>query len=190
MFKKMMLMAVSAAALLAFAIPAIAQADTLTETGVALKPGAGVTATSSNLTTKTANGTLACQKVTLHFEVVSNNPLVLAPVGTATTENCTLNNLPIVTITSGHVLSNLSLTNGEGSVTAEFVSDIFSSPAHSTLVAECEFEGNLNVKGTNGSGTINVGGILNGPCGEGEMTGAFTLETSGDFHPLTLDTTP
>lgn len=185
MFKKITVLAISVGALVAFAVPAAAQANIqLTEGGTALSTGAKITATSTNLKTQTANGTLECAKVTLHFEVDANGPnqVVLDPEGQAGTEGCVLNvgiaKLP-TTITDGTVLQNLTLnTTGAGTTSATFVSDV---PAAELT---CHFEGGVSAQaGASGTSILNVGpSILTGEgegCPEeGTISGTFNAETA------------
>lgn len=178
MIKKMMLLAVSVAALAAFALPAAASADTLKEGGTALKPGTLFTATSANLTTVTGVGTLECEKVALHLELVSNTPATIEGVGPATTTGCKTNTGRFVTVTDGTV-GEFTMAGGSGVANAFFASDIYLDSSEATLLAQCSFAGEVEVTNV-GGGAIEVAGPeLGGPCGNGSMSGEFSLETSG-----------
>jgi hypothetical protein len=198
--KKMLMLASMALAAIAFAAPAVAQADVeLTEKGTPVAVGADVTATSTNLETATSTGTLSCEKVTLHFEVDANGPehVVLDPIGEATTEGCEVTeNGFSVTITDGTITENLTInTWGTGEVGATFISDVYSplDPEHLGPPAlSCHFAGKVHAEGAaSGSDILNVGpSILAGTgtncANAGQMTGEFTMETE-DGTPVELD---
>ncbi len=162
--KKMLLLASMAMAAVAFAAPAAAQANALlTDEGSALEVGAEVTATSTNLVTVSGVGTLECELVTIHGEVVENGPEVEIEDVATTTENC---NSTITNPTAG----TITLNSGTG------VAD------NATFVAGgvCDFAGNIPFSYTSGTDVLTVTGAnqLSSACGPGSMSGSFTLETA------------
>lgn len=201
MLKKMMLLAISVGVLVAFAAPAVAQANVylyeiIEEEEVALANNAGVTATSTNLvTTLEGGGQLQCELVTLHLEVQTNglNHVVLKQLGVATTTNCNLNTgtLFAATITDGTLGAGIGQehkitinTWGTGTTGAHFKADV---PA---LGLECNLDGPVHVQGTNGTDILHVGpsalmGTPAPPCHNGTIEGTFTMETS-DGTPVYL----
>lgn len=186
--KKTMLLAVSAAALVAFAVPAVAQATSLTDPpGTALKKGALVTATSTNLETTTPEGAaLFCKKVTIHGEVTNaggpGKSVTILPSAT-TTENCEITGVGPVLITEPSVGLITLGGAGSGSAAATFIADIPQS---------CHFAGTVAFSWTSGTDTLTVpGSRLTGTgseCpSEGTIAGSFTLETSNGT-PVLIDT--
>lgn len=202
--KKMLLVASMALAAIAFAAPAVAQADVfLTDPeNVKLEKGAKVTATSSNLQTHTAETTLTCNKVTLHFVVLTNGPehVELQQLGEATTKECELDpfGLP-VTITDGTVGDEDGIltinTWGHGEAPATFTSDVFLDAEHTELAQSCHYTGNVTLQAEKSGGDIiNVPGSTltetEELCPDGEITGDLTLETSDDPETPETDEVP
>jgi hypothetical protein len=185
MLKKMMLLAISVFALVAFAAPAVAQAQKLYETGaggahVDLAVGAKVTATSTNLKTQiTTPGVppLECALVTIHGEVTENKATKSRiENNTVTTEAC---NTPITGAAAGRITFQ---GTGEGTV------------ANTAFTAiGCTFAGNLRVSYVTNSDTVTVtptpvtiDQLFSAGCNDHAfMTGSFTLETE-DGTPIDI----
>jgi hypothetical protein len=196
--KRLLLLACMALVAIAYAAPAGAQANVqLKEKGVALKAGAEVTATSTNLeTTFGAGDGLVCELVTLHLKVVKNgtNTVVLEPlVGGITTKGCKTTGGLFVTIENPS-FANLTLnTWGTGVTSVTFAAHLFLDAAHTMTAATCHFSGNVHVQAAavGGSG-VNVGpstltSASGGNCPkEGVIHGGFTLETK-DGTAVTTD---
>lgn len=197
--KKMLLLAGMAMAAIAFAAPAVAQAQQthgLTENSEWLEPGAEVTLTSTDLRTTTFLGTLTCSKVTLHYEVEVNDGthVVLQPVPAShngTTEGCDL-------LTSGGSTHPVHISNaGTKEVTIDTWGKGTASSTFSSLVtftgggtASCTFTGGVALEAVkSGSNEVKIGqsGLNGGLCGPGSISGTGKLETPdgtavvGDF---------
>jgi hypothetical protein len=183
MIKKMMLLAMAVGALVALAAPA-AQAIELKEGGKALKTGVEVTATSTNLVTTTASGTLSCELVTIHGTLAKNGPAVEIKPTTTTTKNCSINagekGVHSATITSPAVGTISVVNQGVGSASAvTFLADI------PDFALECHFSGTAGFTYVSGSSTLTVaaassvltGSGTNCPT-SGTLEGSFSLETS------------
>jgi hypothetical protein len=198
MLKKMMLLAMSVGALVAFAAPAVAQANVqLTDNNgqrLASNQGVGITATSTNLvTTLEGGGQLECEHVTLHLELLTNglNHVTLKQLGEATTTNCNLNVGALFTaeITDGTLGfgegNEITIdTWGEGTTNALFGADV------PELGINCTQEGSVDVLATDGTDVLDVEpSLLTGTgCGNGTIHGEFTLETSGtNGAPVFID---
>jgi hypothetical protein len=181
MIKKIMVLAVSVAALIAFAAPAVAQAAELKEGKTKLAINSEVTATSFNLETATATGTLFCEKVTIHGTLIENGPNVVIAPNATTTENCRVTeNGAAVTITNPLVGTiTLEGKKTEGSATATFEADI---PAAG--LSGCHLSGSVAFTYVSGSDVFSIPGsglTGMGPEGcptAGSISGAFTLETA------------
>lgn len=202
--KKMLLLATMSLAAVAFAVPAAAQGQThgLTENGEFLEENAPVTITSTDLITTTSSGTMACKKVTLHYEVVTNSDehAVLAPVGAhnATTEECHLvttnGTTHVVHISEAGAGETTINTWGTGVASSTFTTRI-TTPF---FTATCKFSGNVHIEGQEpGSDKVNIGpsGLTGSGFGcpsSGTIEGTGTMETP-DGKPITgdfVDTTP
>ena len=187
--KKMLPAAVMALAAIAFAVPAMAQAQThgLTSPENTFIDTSGgpveITATSTDLKTTTASGTMECEKVTLHLLVTENTDthVVVSQEGEATTENCQTVEVPFfgtvpTVITDGTVEETTFDTWGTAEAPSSFTADLEG-------LGECELGGNVHMQATNGTDIIDVGpSTLTGPGGfpcpsEGTMHGTFTMET-------------
>jgi len=177
MLKKMMLLALSACALVAFAIPAAAQAVQLTDEGETVPKGTKVTATSTNLKTTTLAGTLECAKVTIHGTVLDPGPTqVVIGETVTTTEGC---NALITNPTAG----TITINSGTGTATgASFTADLGGG-------VQCTIAGNLGFTYTSGTDVLNIpGSTLTNSCGgTGNMHGSFTLETPEGETPIEID---
>jgi hypothetical protein len=174
MLKKMMLLALSVGALLAFAAP-VAQGQELYELDgeehVSLGVGAKVTATSTNLvTTLTATGSeVQCAHVTIHGEVTENGA-----TGSKIGNN-----------TISHKECNTAVSNPSvGGIT---ISPNTTGVAHSwtRLSGPCDFTGNIPFIYATNSDTLTVttdpvtnDQLFSPICGHAKTTGSFTLETN------------
>lgn len=166
MIKKMMLLAMAVGALLAFAGPAMAQADVLSDSEGDLPIGAEVTATSTDLVTEVPGlPTLECALVTIHGDVVANGPVIEIEETETTVNGC---NLPITNPASG----DITIGGGVGIA------------SESTFVAAgiCHFTGNIPFSYETNSDTLTITGEeqLTSACGNGTMSGSFTLETENE----------
>lgn len=188
MFKKLTMLAMAVGALLAFAIPAVASANvTLTdESGAAVEVGTEITATSTNTTTVTANGSLTCPKVIIHGELTSNgSDVAIKSLSTTTEGQCKFGGLINTTITSPAV-GNITLTTGGSGTIASttFVSDI-GAPVN----LSCHFSsGSLGISWTSTGVSVSKGGLTGTGTGcpsKGEISGEFSLEANGEA--LTID---
>jgi hypothetical protein len=202
--KRMLLLCSMGLAAIAFAAPTAAQANVLLTdpSGTQLAKGAKVTATSTNLKTTTAAGTLECKLVTLHFEVTNpgTKEVVLKQLGVAGTEGCSVSGVAPVTITDGTIgvgAKNLLVidTWGTSTTKATFESHIYADPEHKILERTCHFEGSVHVQATPSSPTdllgvgpsVLTGKSIVGTCpATGTIHGEFTLETSNGVE-VTLD---
>jgi hypothetical protein len=195
-FRKTVLLALVTGALAAFAAPAVAQANVaLTDgEGNVIEPGTGITATSSNLVTTTASGTIACASVVLHFELEVNGPehVVLGQIGAATTSNCVVKT-PIgnfsINVTDWTVGSVTINTWGTGEASASFGADI---PAFGL---SCVFAGSVHPQATHpdildvGPSTLAGSGTNCSPTTT--IEGQFTIETStGGEVTIDYEATP
>jgi hypothetical protein len=174
MIKKMMLLALSVGALVAFAAPAIASANTGQLTGA----GETLVGTSTNTKTVTAAGTLVCSHVELEGEVQENGASgSMLGNGVGFTEGCEVeqNHAP-VTITDPTV-TTLTLNSSGGSATLTFISDIAG-------VLVCHFSGTVPVTWTAPSNTIHIAGTLTGTGAgcptAGSISGDFALSSGGE----------
>jgi opacity protein-like surface antigen len=169
MFKKTMLLALSAGAIIAFAAPAMAQADELVESGgtVHLAKGAEVTATSTNLATVVPGvGTLTCSKVTVHGTLKKVTAPITIGQTTTEVEGC---NVPVTNPEVAEIV--IEGGSGEGSGVS-FTADL--SPS-------CMLGGTVAFTYTTNSDVLSIAGsILTGTCGggQGTISGSFTLETA------------
>jgi hypothetical protein len=194
--KKMLLLAGMSLAAIAFAAPTVAQATIkLTEpAGTELLVGAKVTATSTDLVITTAIGTIACERVTLHYELVAKtaNHFVLEPVVVAPEpHNGTFQKCHLITkidkvthvahVTGGTKQLTIN-TWGTGVTFGTFTANI-------TNVAHCTYTGNVHIQakspGTD-EVTISTSPLAGGLCGPGEIEGTVTLETPNGT-PITVD---
>jgi hypothetical protein len=195
--KKMLLLVGMSLAAIAFAAPTAAQATIkLTDpNGTALVAGAKVTMTSSDLVMTTAVGTLACAKVTLHYELVAVtvNHVVLEPVVIApATHNGTFEKCHLITKVDGktHVVH---ITNaGTKQVTFNTWGTALASSTFTvnlTNIAHCNFTGNVHVQAKSpGTDEVTIGTspLAGGLCGPAEFEGTGTLETPNGT-PIAVD---
>jgi hypothetical protein len=184
--KKMLLLTSMALAAVAFSVPATAQAQVghgLFEGATRLGNTAPVTLTSTNLQTTTPLGTLSCAKVSLHYHVEHNgnlgNHVLLAPTNNgatenAKTENCVLNGSTPVAIGKAGTHTVTINTSGHGVAQSSFSATV--------LGINCTYSGGVTIQATDNSDIVHVGpSNLTGspafPCGNGTMSGTFTMET-------------
>jgi len=172
MIKRLVLLAMAVGALVAFAAPAMAQADELYEESIGvktpLKIGSEITLTSTNLKTTLFFGTLTCEKVTIHEEVTKNGPTTITGKERSTTaEGC---NRTITDPTFG----SASLSGGTGSTGWKFV-----------LEGLCTYTGSVPFKYTTNTNEVTVTGTsqLSSACGSATVSASFTLETK-DSTPV------
>jgi hypothetical protein len=180
MFKKMMLVAVSVAALVAFAAPAAQAVITDSNGNTATK----ITAEGTNVVTSSPQGELKCATVKL-FLHLTNPPTTYSGTGTASGHvneatphqkvTCTVNNIPVTinSITVNHVE-----TDGAGGGTAAFS---FTFTIGHVLMCNNVGEGAISYTPT--TSTINLEGEMVGT----ENVGAGCPATStigGVFHVL------
>jgi hypothetical protein len=180
--KKMLILAGMALALVAFAAPA-AQAHGLLEEGDPIGDESPVTLTSTNLQTVTPLGTLKCEKVTLHYHVEKdgNNGVHVAleptPAATenAATENCVLNESIPVHISEAGTHTVTIDTWGHGETQASF-KGLITHPLFGNIT--CTYSGKVTVQATDETDIVHIGpSQLASACGEGTMSGEFTMET-------------
>jgi len=197
MLKKMMLLAMAVVAVVAFAAPAMAQAEVvLTEENQPLEEGAEITATSTNLVTTFTGGSLQCSKVTFHFEVKTNGPehVVLTTLNhtEGTTEGCNATATGVgtvpATITDPTLAHEVTInTWGTATAAASFKSD-----APLLGLSECSLAGTVHFQASGGSnigvgpsGLTGGGGSAGCPT-SGTIEGTLALETA-DGTPIVLD---
>lgn len=180
--RRQLQLAVLATALAAFAMPAVTSANTLSETGVPVSAGASVTETSANWSLETAVGAIQCGKVTVHSEVVSNTPLVLAPVGAISAEECVTTTGRGITVTDWTHTVNRTWASFSSSTSVSMTFHIYTDTSHTVLLATCSFSGSAS---DTFFGLISTSSSLSGNCGNGVGNGVFNLETSNG-HPLEL----
>jgi hypothetical protein len=180
MARKFVLLAMALGAVVALAVPAIASAQELRAEGEPLPVGSDLTATSTNLKTVTAVGTLECKKVTIHANVTENGAEASAAESTSIeTEGCVTNQGGGVLIPTNieEASANLSLNSAGGTAGATFVANI--GPG----ALSCHFAGSPGITYTHGSSELTIAGELTGTGTEcppnGVMSGNFTLETAG-----------
>jgi hypothetical protein len=178
MAKKFSLL-MAAVAVLAFAIPAMASAGTVTSSAGVLAPvGTVITGTSSNTeTTNTKFGTLKCANVTVKGKLTENSggKVAAKTEGVGSTKECKVGTKEL-TITDPTLLSLSSTAAGSGTVGLTFEATV---PA----IGTCHFAGTaVPFTYTAGSDSIHVAGKLTATpaaCGTGtgaEIHGDFTLE--------------
>ena len=199
--RKALLLASMALTAIAFAAPAAAQAEvvlTENEGEVVLEEGDHLTATSTNLVTRTTQGNFTCEKVTLHLEVEENGPehITATQLGEATTEGCKLDT-PIGNFTAEITDGTLGVEEehtitfneaGTAETNATFIGHV---PA---LGVSCHFVGSLHIQAReSGSDILDVGPSAlvateeeSCPVAGGTMEGSFTLETE-DGTPVQAD---
>lgn len=185
MLRKMMLLAMTVAALVAFAAPTVAQA-TLMSGGTALKLGTEVTATSTNMTSEDARGTAACEKVTIRGKVTNNKtPAVITPLASPngmTWSGCKryFPYFPSSTVTITNTeLGPMSFGSGTGSAEANY------------LYSEENYAENLYMSGAfnfwyaSGASSFAASGLFTNQI-EQEWKGTFDLILSSTGAAVTI----
>jgi len=207
MLKKLTLLAMSVAALVALAAPAAQAANPLI-TGPLGEPVTKITALSTNTTTHVPGGTkLECTTVDLRIHLTKNTNNEAEGHGTGEGKgtpgaaepakhsgHCGTSSGLIAEITTVTV-SNINLTKHgtetTGTATFTYTYDLRSGATPGSLVAECTFSGTVPVKKT-GADTINVIGKIAKTGGtafcptEGEITGDFTLTDEETGQPVVI----
>jgi hypothetical protein len=184
MAKKFSLL-VAAMALVAFAIPAFANADAITQPAKTLVPvGTTVVGVSTNVeTTNTPVGTLKCKKVTIGAILTKNNGTEVAAsddekAGANSAESCTAGGEPL-TVDSPTLTS---LTAGAKAGTT-FVTLDFTATAGVTCSYTNVSATSVPFTYTAGTSTIHIAGKLKDPahafCLEPEIHGDFALTVGG-----------
>jgi hypothetical protein len=176
MFKKLSLM-MAAVAVLAFAVPAVASAASLTEGSTELAVGARVVGTGTDIIlTSNLLGTITCEKITLKGTVTQNSGGVAKGSGVAEKPGQTgcrrgTNEVIVTSVTLNELFTNTT----ESYVSFETTLDI--GPT------ECTYVG-TKVKGTVDFGTdlitfSEATGVAGkqAACGTAKLDGTFTLET-------------
>ena len=192
MLKKMMLLAMAVGAIVAFAAPAMAQATT-TVTGTDGKAASTFTATSSNLTTQTSVGRLACNTVHITGNVSNGADATLSGIhGTATSDIHPFNTAaecPILgplgeVVTAARITSisgEMTLEGGSGEAEFGFHFDVTIAPG---VLATCDYN-------TSGGAALTYSGsviTITPPGAELVGTGETGCPTEGTLDgELTLD---
>lgn len=182
MLKKMMLLALSIGALIAFAVPAAASAARLTDANGLVPVETTITATSTNAITHLAIGvTLECEHVEIHG-IVTVNALGIVEVsmdeeGSDSATGCVVNAGGTKTPTTVAATFESLNAEGTGPGTASF----------SFVTPECTeaTTGASNEVTWNGTDVISITAAVNGTCGPGTLTGTFTVTDSNG--PVTVE---
>lgn len=192
MIKKMMLLAVSAAAVVAFAVPATASAEGPLITNVLGEAASEVSAVSTNTVTEGESGTrLECTTVNLQVALSANEATTAHGSGSGSAEgdpgtlthtgNCATSILGVtaditnVTVSTVHLENNGTGTSG----TASF-SFSYNLVTHGGFViGQCVFTGTGNVTSPSSS-QLDVEATLNSSSGApcppaGTLTGTFDV---------------
>lgn len=186
MAKKLIVLAMAVAALVAVAIPAAASATELRMTnssGALVPTGTAITGVANNstlrlVTKETTLGELECESIMLNGKVTVNNGTKVEGEGTAgsTTANCHFQPSNKVAEVTAIKLTNLkSETTGVGSFEAEYEAIIpGGAPCHFVTEGPGEFTF------TSGSDTIEVAptAVESAACGESTLVGKVKLETA------------
>lgn len=192
MTKKLILLIGTAGALVAFAVPAIANAaPSLTmPAGTLVATGSGVTATSTNTVLATPLGNLTCAAVTINATVLENTGTswkASAAAGKSTAQTCHLG-------TNAFLITNIKLNSLNVSAAAKVAILTFEADLPGNLT--CHFEstaGGTAVTYSAGSSSLHLaGGLVGSPeiCGEEgevEIHGDFTLSTTSGGGAVILD---
>jgi hypothetical protein len=190
MFKKLTLMALSVAALVAFAIPAAAQAENPLITDSLGGAAGTIEAHSGNTTTQTANGKLECATVNLDINLSENTNLKAHGSGSGSAEGTPGKTMTGHCGVSGvlpvHILSitvdtiNLTKHGGQTTGTANFTyTYLITHPSLGEI--HCTFTGTGVTVTATGEDTITVAGEVKKSggsafCAEtGQLAGEFTV---------------
>jgi len=203
MLKKLTLLAMSVAALIALAAPAAQAANPLiTDSNGAA--ATTITALSTNTTTHMLGSKLECTTADLALTLTTNTNNVAEGSGTGDvtgtvpaathTGHCGTSSGLVTEVTTVTV-SNINLTKHgaetTGTATLSYTYDLRTGGTPGSLVAECTFSGTVPVKKT-GVNTINFVGKIAKTGGtafcpiEGEITGDFSI-TDHLGLPVTID---
>jgi hypothetical protein len=186
MTKKLTLLAMVAGALVAFAIPAMASASSLTQPAGTLVPvGSVVTAVSTNAKMKTSLGTLTCEKWTVNTQVTKNSgsgTVTAVQSGAGTTSVCKLGSSGLIfTNVKFNSLSVTSPTAGSANFSYEIDFSGLTCKYAST-------SGATPVTYTSGGSSIHVGGPLTATpasCGTSTFEADFALSRTAS--PVIID---
>lgn len=180
MIKKLILLAVSAAALVAFAVPAAAQADPIV-TGSSGGAATEVTAVSENTKLTTTSGVLECKTTDFAIILMENNTETAYGYGTGTAQgnphfgshigHCTSSTGATVSVTKVTVFQFDLRPGSTGTSSFSYAFDIGSTP----FIFHCTLNGTTNVTRSNGGNTMTISGSLSGP-------GPFPCPASGTIH--------
>lgn len=180
MFKKLMLLAVSVTALVAFAVPAVAQGSAII-TNAEGEAAQTITAFSSDTKSKTAGGTLFCNEIEMHIEISQNDTEKATGSGTGSakhegTQECEIveAGAKVVTVTQVSIPHIQINGNGTGSATFTYVYDI---PGPT----KCHFEGTAGITYTAPTNKIAISGTLTGKKIEGAGNCSTTGSIAGNF---------
>jgi len=186
MAKKFSLL-IAAAAILAFAVPALANAapQVTSSKEVTAKVGSTITGVSTDTeTTGTPLGTLKCGEVMVAGVLKKNTGTEVEATddetaGANTTSNCTVEGQALTI--EKPTLTKLIATSSTKTVALSFTAKA------KTVV--CEYQGTVPFTYTPGTGSIHIAGKLKDParatCKEPEIHGDFALSISGT--PVILD---
>lgn len=175
MIKKMMLLAVSAAAVVAFAVPATASAEVTLLNGSSepVEPGSLITAYSENTETTSTSGDLVCSFVGITGEVTENGPSVKVENNAVTVSSaCTFAGLLPAHVNAQ--IGDITIEAGGGGVAEGVTFTSLITGVNRT----CHFA-NSAMPVSWGPSTISVGGATN-------LTGSgpecpMSAEIHGDF---------
>ncbi len=188
MAKKFSLL-MAAVAVLAFAIPALANAapsvtsskGVLAKASTETKNASTITGTSTNVVTKSSLGELKCEKVTVTAWLTKNTGTEVHATTDSGSQNkavgCTAGGTP-VEITDPTIVTLQANLAGSGTQT---VSLTFTLPA-----VGCTFTGTVSFTYVPSSAVIHIAGSLTSTaCGAATIAGDFTLEIGST--PVILD---
>jgi len=173
---------VTAIAVIAFAVPALASASTgVTQGGSLLSPGTVLKGSSTNTTTTTTLGTLKCATVGVSAELKKNSAaegVEAVGNGETSTSTCTLGSTPITI--KNITLSKLSSTAGEsgtGKATLSFEAVLSAS-------LTCKYVGTEDtLTYTSEGSSIKFSNIpltaTPAACGTAKLSGDFALTAGG-----------
>jgi hypothetical protein len=213
MLKKLTLLGMSVAALIAFAAPAAQAANPLIVDSITKAPVTKLTALSTNTITHTSAGTLECTTVHLkgHITVNTNNTATGSGTGHATgtpkgateaekhTGHCASSGGPLVEVTSvtlSHIHLEKHATATTGTANFSFTYDLRSAPTPGGLIAECTFgttETHKVAVTKTGADTIQIHGNIVRTAGgafcpaTGTITGDFTATNEETGAPVIIN---
>jgi hypothetical protein len=194
MLKKIMLLAMAVGALVAFAAPAMAQAETVI-TDTEGEPATTITAFSSNSALMTVWGITDCNAVNLAGHVTNGSPATLSEIqGTATSDvhpfsttgECPLRNgegVPITGLRFTAISGHAELEGGSGTVSFDFTYDLTVAPG--VFLSGCTFTTEGAALTYDEAGSIALEFVLTGggPAGcplAGGLSGDLALDGTID----------